>query len=250
MNLKQYPQALEVIAKAIALKPENTALYALQGEALQNLDRYSEAVDAYNKAISTENNPLILTRRSSLYRILAQQDLAFNDLNQAIKSDPRYTEGYINRGLAYFQIGDYQKALTHFDHVLTIDREDPRAYLGRGFAKHQLGEKTQAKADFNRAFQLYQQQIQSEQEGNSISLQSNRYGQVSTDFNYIMGLTSEEGNISLGQGIVSLLADDKTQAEASLTKAKELFQTQQDNFSQRLTQKFLDRVQSQASTSN
>ena len=250
INLKQYDRALETIDGAIALQPENTALYALRGDALQNLARYDEAIDAYNKAISTEENPLILTRRSSLYRILAQPDLAFSDLKHAIAADPRYTEGYINQGLAYFQVGNYQQALANFDHVLTIDRQDPRAYIGRGFTKHKLGDTTQAKADFNRAFQIYQQENQTDPEVKTVELQQNKYGQVATDFNYIMGLAADEGNISLGQGVISLLAQDEAQAVASFTKAKELFQTQQDDFSQRLTQQFLNEVQPQAFKSN
>jgi len=243
LNLKQYNQALSVTEKAISLKPENTALYVLRGEALQNLAQYEAAIAAYNKAIAIDNNPLVLTRRSSIYRILGRQDLAFADLKQAIKSDPRYTEGYINQGLAHFQSGNYQIALINFNHVLLIDRQDPRAYIGRGFVKQELGETTQAKSDFNRAFKLYQQEQENRQLANNVNLQPNKYGQVATDFHYIFGLNAAEGNIYLGQGLASLLANDRAQAIESFTQAKQFFKTQGDNFSQRLTQQFLTQIQ-------
>jgi tetratricopeptide (TPR) repeat protein len=242
LNLKKYDQALAVVQKAIALKPENTPLYALKGEALENLSQYNDALASYNKAIAMENNPLLLTRRSSLYRILEQYELALNDLNRAIKSEPRYTEGYINRGLTYYQLGNYQQALTNFDRVLLIDRQDPRAFLGRGFVKHKLGETTQAKADFNHAFQLYMQETEAKQEANDINLQPNQYGQVATDFHYIMQLNSEEGNICLGQGIVNLLSNNKPKAIKSFVRANQLFETERDKFSQWLTQQFLTQI--------
>ena len=165
LNMRRYPKALDVIDRAIVLQPDNTALYALRGEALQNIGRYEDAVKAYNRAIAESENPLILARRGSIYRILARQDLALQDFDRAIKFDPGYAEGYVNRALTYYQLGDNQQALTNLNHAIRIPRRDARAYLARGFVSQELGDTNQAKADFIRAFNLYnlEQEIQAQE---------------------------------------------------------------------------------------
>jgi tetratricopeptide (TPR) repeat protein len=216
----------------------------LQGQALQHLSRYNEAINSYNKVIETDNNPLILTRRGSIYRVLNQFDQALKDTNQAIKFDPRYAEGYINRGLIYYQLGNNQQALINLNHVISsITREDSRAYLARGFIYEKLGENIQAKADFIRAFRLYQQEIETKTKNQEIDLQSDKYAHLYTDFNYIMQLNIEESNIYLGQGVAYSILDKKQQAIDSLTQAQKLFQTQRDKFGQDLTQQIITQVQ-------
>lgn len=243
LNLKKYPQALSTIEKTIALKPENTILHALKGEALQNLSQYDDAISSYNQILAETNNPLILTRRSSIYRILGKYDLSLKDLDRAIKYDPRYTEAYINRSLTYYQLGDYQQALINLNHVIgSIDRQEPRAFLARGFVYQKLGEKSQAQADFVRAFNLYSQEKTLEKEGNEINLQANRYNQLNTDFDHFMQLNTVEPNIHFGRGITYLLLDNKQQATDSLNQAQELYQTQQDKFGRDSTEKAIVQI--------
>lgn len=243
LNMRRYSQALSTIEKTIALKPENTILYALKGEALQNLSQYDEAISSYNRAIAKTNNSLILTRRSSIYRILGKYDLSLKDLDRAIKYDPRYTEGYINRSLTYYQLGDYQQALINLNHVIgSIDRQEPRAFLARGFVYQKLEEKSQAQADFVRAFNLYSQEKTLEEEGNEINLQANRYNQLNTDFDHFMQLDTVEPNIHFGRGVTYLLLDNKQQAIDSFNQAQELFQTQQDEFGRDWTEKIIVQI--------
>lgn len=242
LNLRQYPQALKIIDHTIALKPENTALYALRGDALQNLERYDEAIDAYSKAIAQDNNPLILTRRSSIYRILGKHNLALKDLNQAIKFDPRYTEGYINRGLTYYRLEDYQQALINLNHAARVDHLDPRVYLARGFVHQKLGEKTQAQADFIRAFNLYDRKQVVTEESNEIELRDERYNHLNIDFYQMMQSNQADANINFGQGIAYLLLDDRQQAIATLTQAQEQFKSDQDRFAENYAQKIISQA--------
>ena len=243
LNLKQYSEALTVIERAIALKPENIALYALRGEALQNMAQYDEAINSYNKAIAIDNNPLMMTRRGSIYRLLEKYDLALNDLNEAIKYDPKYTKSYINRGLVYYQLGNYQKALANFNHVIILNPQDLVAYLARGFVHQQLGEKTQALVDFNKAFQIYSNETENNPENNDIKIITNNYQQVATDFYNIAQLNLEEGNIYLGQGLIHLLLENKQQAIDHLAKASDFFKVEEDNFSYQLTEKLIAQIQ-------
>ena len=245
LNLKQYSEALTVIARAIALKPENIALYALKGEALQNMAQYEAAINSYNKTILAENNPLMVTRRGSIRRLLKEYDLALNDFNEAIKYDPKYTGSYINRGLVYYQLDNYQKALANFNHVISLNSQDLIAYLARGFVNQQLGEKTQALVDFNKAFQIYLKETENKQENdevNEVNIVTNNYQQVATDFYEISQLNLEEGNLYLGKSLIHLLLKNNQQAMECLEKAIDLFQAEEDGFSYQLTEKLITQL--------
>ncbi|VEP13132.1 hypothetical protein H1P_1840007 [Hyella patelloides LEGE 07179] len=250
LSQKKYSAALTSLENAIALKPENKALYALKGEALENLARYNDAIDYYSRAIATDNNPLVLARRGNVYRILEKYDLALNDFNRAIQFDPRYLEGYINRGLTYYQLGNYQQALANFNHVLYIDRQVPKAFLARGFAYQQLGEKNRAIADFMRAFQLFMPENSNEQIANYINISPYKYGRIAMDFNYLMQLNTQEGNMALGQGLIHLLSGNKQQAMESFEEANRLFRTQQNDFSYQLTRRIISQIQQQEQQAN
>ena len=244
LALAQYSSALEIIDRTIALKPGNTALYVLRGQALQNLNRYDEAIAAYNKALAANNNPLILTRRGSIYRILGKPDLAFQDFNRAIESDPRYAEGYINRALTYYQLENYRQALINLNHVISaITREDPRAYLARGFVYQQLGEDTQAKADFVRAFNLDRIERKIQADGGEVNLQADEYSHINTDFQHIMQISPDSGSVYFGRGVAYLLLNDRKQAISDLTQAQKSFETSQDRYSKNLARRIITQAQ-------
>ncbi len=65
---------------------------------------------------------------------------------------------YFNRGIAKYDLGDYQGALIDFNQALQIKPNYADAYNNRGIVKDDLGDKQGALADYNQAAQLYLQQ--------------------------------------------------------------------------------------------
>ena len=196
------------------------------------------------KRFAADNNPSILTRRGSIYRILGKQDLALQDFNRAIEFDPRYAEGYINRALTYYQLGDNRQALTNLNHVVgSITRQDARAYLARGFVYQQLGEETQAQADFVRAFVLHRAEQEAVAEDREVNLQTDEYSQMNTDFQHLIQSNAESANVHFGRGVAYLLLDDLPQAMSNLDLAQAMFKTKQDRFGLVLTQKIITQAQ-------
>lgn len=174
---------------------------------------------------------------------LIRKFLLFAGHHRAIKYDPRYTEGCINRSLTYYQLGDYQQALINLNHVIgSIDRAEPRVYLARGFVHQKMGEEIQAQADFIRAFSIYNQEQIIANESTEIKLNNKQYNSINIDFHQMMQLKEADPNINFGQSIAYLLLNDKQQAIDSLNQAQELFQTQQDKFGQDSTEKMIARI--------
>ena len=67
---------------------------------------------------------------------------------KAIEIDPGTPVSYINRGNAYFNMQDYERAITDFSKAIKLDPSYAIAYLNRGIVYRFLGETVQAEADF------------------------------------------------------------------------------------------------------
>jgi tetratricopeptide (TPR) repeat protein len=80
-------------------------------------------------------------------------DAAIEKFNQAIAKDPKERSAYNNRGLAYTDKKEFQKAIADFNEVLRLKR-DWSAYFNRGIAYYEKGEADRAIADASKALQL------------------------------------------------------------------------------------------------
>ncbi len=61
---------------------------------------------------------------------------------------------YSNRGLAYGDKGEYDRAITDYDKAIALNPEDAVAYYNRGVAYEELGNKQQAATDYQKALSL------------------------------------------------------------------------------------------------
>lgn len=61
---------------------------------------------------------------------------------------------YLQRALAYFNKGFYDKAIADFTKVIALDPKDHSYYSLRGFAYEKNGQRTQAIADYRTAIKL------------------------------------------------------------------------------------------------
>ena len=79
---------------------------------------------------------------------------AIEYLNNAIKLKPDYVEAYNNRGLAYFNFGQYQRAIEDYNKALRLKPDFAKAYYTRGSAYRYLGKYQRAIEDYNEAIRL------------------------------------------------------------------------------------------------
>ncbi|MBD2585251.1 tetratricopeptide repeat-containing S1 family peptidase [Planktothricoides raciborskii] len=154
-QLKDYPQALASIDAAIKhSRQPDFKLYALRGSWLYELERYSEAVDAYSEAIKIKPHLFAYVNRGTAWRNLKEYQKAIADYNQAINLDPKFAQAYNNRGIAWYELKEYEKAIADFTQAINLDPKLAQAYYNRGFAWESLKEYEKAIADFNQAINL------------------------------------------------------------------------------------------------
>ncbi len=79
---------------------------------------------------------------------------AIEYLNNAIKLKPDYVEAYVSRGLAYFNLGQYQRATEDYNKAISLKPDNADAYYNRGTAYRHLGKHRLAIEDYNEALRL------------------------------------------------------------------------------------------------
>lgn len=88
---------------------------------------------------------------------LAQENYysAIYDLTQAISRDNTLADCYLDRGIAYYSIDEFQNAFREFDKAVWHFRdEQPDAYRWRALARIQVRQLPQAESDLRRAVSL------------------------------------------------------------------------------------------------
>ncbi|MBN1471831.1 MAG: tetratricopeptide repeat protein [Syntrophaceae bacterium] len=110
----------------------------------------SESADGKNSA-SDWNNKAIMLWGNDKY---SDPKKAIEYLNNAIEMEPDFAKPYNNRGLAHYNLGEYQKAVDDFSEALRIKPDYDNAYLNRGNTYLQMGNNNLACSDLQKACEL------------------------------------------------------------------------------------------------
>ncbi len=111
-----------------------------------------KAVDYWGRAIRSKQNTVeAYNNRGLAYHELKQYDKAIADFSQAIKLDPAHVAAYNNRGNAYYEINEYELALVDFNRSLKRKPDYAKAHLNRGLVYYQMDQTDRACNDFQKA---------------------------------------------------------------------------------------------------
>ena len=97
--LQRYEEALQAFDRALEINPEHADTWNLKGVALVSLQRYEEALQAFDRALEI---------------------------------NPEHAGARHNKGVALYHLQRYEEALQAFERVTEINPEHTDAWLGRG----------------------------------------------------------------------------------------------------------------------
>lgn len=70
-------------------------------------------------------------------------------MNEAIRLDSQHALAYVNRGVSYNSLGEYDQAIADLNEAIRLNPEEALAYSNRGYSYNALGEDDKAIADYN-----------------------------------------------------------------------------------------------------
>jgi hypothetical protein len=109
---------------------------------------WDKAIAANPKFTEAYNN-----RGLAFYNLKLYQE-AIKDFSQSIRMRPKYAEAFNNRGNVYYALDQYEKAQADFDQSLQLKPKYSKAHMNRGLVYFQMNKIDQACDDFRKACDL------------------------------------------------------------------------------------------------
>ena len=119
---------------------------------------YDSAIAYFTRAIELSSR-LAARPSDAVRKNFLENDSTTLDAEQVTVLDPLTAIAYTGRGKAYFAKGDFEKAVSDYDHALTITPSMTAALLCRGIARFGMQQLDLALADFERVITFNKNQI-------------------------------------------------------------------------------------------
>ena len=152
---KEYEKALDDFSNYIRLSPDEFVGYYVKGRIFTRLKKYalaSKTITAYIRRYPED--PKGYFERGYISRYFAKKLMpAINDFSKVIELSPQDSTAYIERGLAYLGIGDFERAIEDFTNGIKYDPHNSIAFRERGRCYKELKEYETAVADFKRSLE-------------------------------------------------------------------------------------------------
>ncbi len=121
----QVSEEVQAIDKELEVSPANADLWMQKGLALSKSWKFREAIDAYSTALSY--NPfhsLVYRHRGHRYISVRMYKEAAADLELSTRIDATNWDSWYHLGLAYYLLGDFERAETVYRKCLELTKTD------------------------------------------------------------------------------------------------------------------------------
>ena len=139
-DLQKYEEAIESYDQAITINPNYYSAWGKRGNALCNLQKYEEAIESHDQAITINPDYYYAwgSRGDALY-YLEKYEEAIESYNQAITINPDYYYAWDSRGDALYDLERHQEALKSYEKAISIKPDYQPAINSRNDLLTQLG---------------------------------------------------------------------------------------------------------------
>ncbi|MGK7897308.1 MAG: tetratricopeptide repeat protein, partial [Xenococcus sp. (in: cyanobacteria)] len=155
-SLQRYQEAIVAYDKAIALKSEYLWLWNNRGEVYTKLGQIEKAIADFKKAIAL-NQQQSFVPSNNLGKLYYQQQKyqeAITTYQQAIAVKNDYVPALIGLGNCYKAQKNYALALENYNQVIQIDNHVYEAWLGKGLVEESLQRYTEAANTYQQALNI------------------------------------------------------------------------------------------------
>lgn len=149
----QWEKAIAELKIALAVNPHQADWHLGMGLALDALDRYEEAIAAYQKVIEIRGDDVETLMLIALDQIRADEpQAAIHTLEKVSTLDANHEPGYCHRILAYAQLGKHEEAEEMFYMARQLVEHCPMCY-------DHMGHSLASQGKFDRAIWCWQQAL-------------------------------------------------------------------------------------------
>lgn len=179
-RLERFEEALVAFDRAIKLKSDFYPAWYGRGNVLSSLERYEEAIAAYDRATQIKPDFYLAWRdRGAMLAFLNRFQEALASFDKAIQGKPDdYVAWYIRGDLLAVNLERYPEAIAAYEQVIRIKADFAPAWTGKGEALYELKRYQEAIAALDRAIQLDPQQVAAWTLKGTLFLELERYSEA------------------------------------------------------------------------
>lgn len=150
--------------------------------------------------------------------------------SDTISKSPHKARGYNNRGLAYYQKGDFILAMSDYNHAIDIDPNYATAYFNRGRDYAQQGDSDQTMTDYNKAIEINPGTADVYTDRGILYAQQGDFIQATKDFTRGIEINPKDAKAYYNRGLSCAKQGDLIQAVLDYNKAIEIDQNYVDAY--------------------
>ena len=139
-DIQRYDEALDAFNKAIELDGTVPDYWFNKGNVLNNLGEFEQALDAYQEAVSLEPAPLGYNHIGLLYMRLQDYENALKAFESVLELNDNFSDVWTNKAQALYHLERYDEALKAIDSALAIEDFAPANEL-KGIIEEHLSSK-------------------------------------------------------------------------------------------------------------
>lgn len=154
-DLQKYSDALSTYEKAINIRPDYAEAWNGKGKTLYKLKRYEDALAAYDKAIQLKPDYLdAWMGRGFTQNNLQRYSSAINSFDKVIQLENKYPEVWTARGDALNNLKRYDEAIQSYDKAIELRKDSYEAWYSKGLLLHNLKRYDEAINSFDKALEI------------------------------------------------------------------------------------------------
>ena len=217
------PYAQDIIRKCLQQDPQKRyqTFTELEGYLIQEL----QTLNPQYKFIPAKEEPLnaeeYLGKGLGWYELKDYQK-AIQNYDKALELAPRNINLYYNRGIVKGKLQDYPRAIQDYDKAIELDHKNISAYINRGIAKSNLRDYTGAISDYNKAIELDPQNAAAYNNRGNAKKNLGDYTAAIEDYNKAIMLEPKYANAYNNRGVSKKNAKNYASAITDYDKAIEL----------------------------
>lgn len=156
---KMFIEAKRVFSKIIELQPRSYLAWFKNGNTLEDLGRYEEAIACFDKSIEINKAfPQAYSNKGMVLGKLGKLEESINFFDDAIKLKENLPDAWYNRGQSLIRLHQYTDAIKSLDKAIKFSSIPSRAYLeallSKGFALSNLEKYDEAIDCYDSAIKL------------------------------------------------------------------------------------------------
>jgi tetratricopeptide (TPR) repeat protein len=145
----------EAVNPAIEIEPKNATLWSKKGYVLDDLGKYEEALQAYDKALMLDpDDASIWINKGITLKKIGKYDEAIKAYDKALGLNPKLAMAWNYKGNVFYALDKYEEAVRAYDEALEIDPQYADAWYNKGLALRMLDRVSESEAALAQAKEL------------------------------------------------------------------------------------------------